>query len=133
MKNSISKIRHTGFIALSFVIMLLIGSCERFFEPEQGLIIESEDFFKDWSEYRAAEMGLYSLQQSLVDQLVILGELRGDLVEITNNADRDLIEIYNFQFLKSNKYVSPINFYKLIGACNNLSRQLKFDHPSLIV
>ncbi len=132
MRNSISKIRHTGFIALSFVIMLLIGSCERFFEPEQGLIIESEDFFKDWSEYRAAEMGLYSLQQSLVDQLVILGELRGDLVEITNNADRDLIEIYNFQFLKSNKYVSPINFYKLIGACNNLSRQLKFDHPEVL-
>ncbi len=126
------KANYPGFLSVILAGTLLLCSCEKFFEPDQGLIIDSEDFFKDFSEYRAAEMGLYSLQQSLVDQLVILGELRGDLVEVTPNADRDLIEIYNFQFLKSNKYVSPINFFRLIGECNNLSRQLKFDHPEVL-
>ena len=119
------------FFLKAILLVFFLGSCERLFDPEQGLIIESEEFFRDWSEYRAAEMGLYSLQQLLVDQLVVLGELRGDLVEITPNADRDLIEIYNFQFLKSNKYVSPINFYQLIGACNSLARQLESEHPEV--
>jgi len=121
-----------NYILKAILLVFLLGSCERFFEPDQGLIIESDQFFNDWSEYRAAEMGLYSLQQNLVDQLVILGELRGDLVEITPNADRDLIEIYNFQFLKSNQYVSPINFFKLIGACNSLARQLEIEHPEVL-
>ena len=120
------------FVLSTLLFLLVLNSCEEFFEPDQGLIIEKEDYFKDWSEYRSAEMGLYALQQQLVDQLVILGELRGDLVEITPNADRDLIEIYNFQFLRSNKYVSPINFYRLIGACNNLIRQLEFDHQEVL-
>ena len=120
-----------AFFLKLILLVLLLGSCERIFDPQQGLIIESEEYFRDWSEYRSAEMGLYALQQLLVDQLVILGELRGDLVEITPNADNDLIEIYNFQFLKSNKYVSPINFYKLIGACNSLARQLATAHPEV--
>ncbi|MCK4751756.1 MAG: RagB/SusD family nutrient uptake outer membrane protein, partial [Bacteroidales bacterium] len=121
-----------AFFLKLILLVLLLGSCERIFDPQQGLIIESEEYFRDWSEYRSAEMGLYALQQLLVDQLVILGELRGDLVEITPNADNDLIEIYNFQFLKSNKYVSPINFYKLIGACNSLARQLETAHPEVL-
>ena len=132
MKTLQYKIKKAGWIPLALSVILLFSSCEKFFEPEQDLIIETENLFKDWSEYRAAEMGLYSLQQTLVDQLVVLGELRGDLVEITDNADRDLVEIYNFQFLPDNKYVAPTNFYRLIGACNSLSRQLKFDHPEVL-
>jgi hypothetical protein len=115
-----------------FLAVLLLNSCEEFFNPNQELIIEKEDYFIDFSEYRSAEMGLYALQQKLVDQLVILGELRGDMVEITPNAESDLVEIYNFQFLKDNKYISPINFYRLISECNNLSRQLKAAHPEVM-
>lgn len=128
----IMKIINSLVVTEVLAVLLFLGACEKFYEPEQGLIIKKEDAFKDWSEYRAAEMGLYALQQSLVDQLVILGELRGDLVEITPNADRDLREIYNFQFQKSNKYIQPNNFYRLIGACNSLIRQLKFDHPEVL-
>jgi len=99
---------------------LFLYSCQKFFNPDLGIVIDESEYFKDWEEYRSAEMGLYALQQKLVEQIVVLGELRGDLLEITRNADRDLIEIYNFSFSPSNKYVSPVNFYKLIGACNKL-------------
>jgi hypothetical protein len=77
-------------------------------------------------------MGLYSLQQQLVDQIVILGELRGDLLEITPNADRDLIEVYNYQVTRENKFASPRNFYRLIGACNSLISKLESDHPEVL-
>ena len=58
-------------------------SCEKFLNPEQELNITEDKLFGDWYEYRSVEMGLYGLQQKLVEQLFILGELRGDLVNIT--------------------------------------------------
>ena len=116
---------------LIIIPFLVLVSCEDFLDPSQKLVVESEDFFKDWSEYRSAEMGLYALQQELVDQMIILGELRGDLMEITENADRDLKEVYNFQISKENRFASPINFYKLIAACNILLEKLETDHPEV--
>src|SRR4030042_1962245 len=121
-----------NFFNVILIFILFLNSCENFFEPEMGLIVEKEDYFKDWSEYRAAEMGLYSIQQKICEQIVVLGELRADLLEITPNADRDLIEIYNLQISKGNRYISPINFYKLIGACNSMIRQLESKHPEIL-
>src|SRR6056297_1408264 len=124
-------------IKLKYILILIlflgVVSCEDFLNPNQKLVIESDDFFGDWSEYRSAEMGMYALQQELVDQMIILGELRGDLMEITANADRDLQEVYNFQITKENKYASPINFYKLIAACNTLLEKLETDHSEVLV
>ena len=117
---------------LIMILFLGLVSCEDFLNPDQKLVIETEDFFKDWSEYRSAEMGMYALQQELVDQLFILGELRGDLMEITANADRDLKEVYNYQITKENKYASPLNFYKLIAACNTLLEKLETDHSEVL-
>lgn len=119
-------------IALIISFTLFISSCDEFFNPTQGLIISEEDYYVDWSEYRSVEMGLYALQQNLVNQLVILGELRADLMEITPNADRDLIEVYNYQITRNNKFASPQNFYKLIGACNSLINKLESEHPEVL-
>src|SRR4030042_3805903 len=82
---------------LVFILIITAIGCEKFYEPDLGMGIESDEFYTDASEYRAASMGLYGLQQELVEQLVVLGELRGDLLNITPNADADLIEINNFQ------------------------------------
>src|SRR6056297_742970 len=123
-------------IKLKYILILIlflgVVSCEDFLNPNQKLVIESDDFVGDLSEYRSAEMGMYALQQELVDQMIILGELRGDLMEITANADRDLQEVYNFQITKENKYASPINFYKLIASCNTLLEKLETDHSEVL-
>jgi len=120
---------------LCFFILIqlfILTSCEEFFEPDQDLVIEENDMFRDWSEYRSAEMGLYALQQNLVEQILILGELRGDLLKITENATPDLVEVHNFTISKENKYASPFGFYELIAACNNLGQQIKRDHPEVL-
>lgn len=117
---------------LSILAVLFLGSCEDFINPEQSLIVETSDNYDTWYEYRASEMGLYALQQDLVDQIIVLGELRGDLLKTTLNATPDLLEINNFNISKDNPYASPYGFYRLIGACNSLIRQIKFDHPELV-
>lgn len=121
-------------ISIFFFIaaLLLLGSCEKFFEPPQPLIVDESKYFNDWNEYRAAELGLYSIQQELVTQLVVLGELRADLLTVTENADRDLIEVNMNQINPGNKYASPLNFYRLIGACNRLGTRLEQEHPEVL-
>ena len=119
-------------VTIIIIIVMLLSSCEQFFNPDQELNITEDQLFDDWYEYRSAEMGLYGLQQKLVEQILILGELRGDLLTITPTANVDMVEISNFNVSKNNQYASPINFFKLISACNNFIRILEKEHPEVL-
>ena len=114
------------------ISLVFLPSCTDFLDPDQDLNVTQEQLFDDWYEYRSVAMGLYGLQQNLVEQLVVLGELRSDLLTVTQNADADLIEINNFQVSKTNKYANPTNFYKLISACNSFISVLKVKHPEVL-
>ncbi len=131
-KSNLKTIIRKEIVALFLLLAGILSSCEEFFHPDQDLIIKEDDFHKNWNEYRSAEMGLYSLQQQLVEQLVVLGELRGDLLEVTPSAGKDLLEVYNFSISPGNKYASPNNFYILIAATNNLIRKLESAHPEVL-
>ncbi len=117
--------------SLVFAMVLLLSSCKDFLNPEQELYITEDKLLNDWYEYRSLSMGMYGLQQELVEQLLVLGELRADLLTITPNADPDMVEIYNFNISKENKYASPDNFFKLIAASNNFIRLLEQEHPEV--
>ncbi len=124
----------SGLYAAILVILLVTfpTGCEKFFNPEQEIAITEDRLYNDWYEYRAVEMGLYSLQSDLAEQIMVLGELRADLLKITDQADADLIEVYNFNISRENPYASPANFFKLISACNNFIRVLEKNHPEVL-
>jgi hypothetical protein len=124
--------KYSVIISSLLFLSVMFTSCEKFFDPPQELDITEDMLFDDWYEYRSVEMGLYGLQQNLVEQLLILGELRGDLLTITENSDADMIEIYNFNVSRDNKWASPVNFFKLISACNNFIRVLEREHPEVL-
>lgn len=132
MKNMRKNLRYSVVIISTLMALMFISSCKDFLNPQQDLNIKKEQLFQNWYEYRAVGMGLYGLQQKLVEQLVVLGELRGDLLTVTPNADADLVEIYNFKATKTNKYANPTNFYKLISACNSFIVKLKEKHPEVM-
>lgn len=129
MRKINRNIQVWGFLA---VLLLSLNSCQEFLNPDQELHITEDQMFDDWYEYRSAEMGMYALQQQLVEQLFILGELRGDLVNITENATSDMIDVYNFNISNENEYASPTNFFKLIAATNNFISRLQNDHPEVL-
>ncbi len=126
------KIRSVIILLSVFLILGNLTSCEEFFSPDQDNKVSEEDLYNDWYEYRSTAMGLYGLQQELVEQLLVLGELRGDLLTVTENADVDLMEIYNFNISKENKYASPQNFFKLIAASNKFISILEREHPEVL-
>lgn len=126
------NLKYSVVIISVLISLISLPSCKDFLSPDQPLSVSQEKMFTDEYEYRSVSMGLYGLQQKLAEQIVVLGELRGDLMTVTPNADADLIEINNFQPSKNNKYASPINFYKLISACNSFIGVLKEKHPEVV-
>jgi hypothetical protein len=119
-------------LAVLILSVMIFSSCEDFFDPPQEIDITEDQLYDDWYEYRSIEMGLYAIQTKLVEQLVVLGELRGDLLEITKNADADMVEVYNFNISKENKYASPTTFFELISATNNFLNVLQTNHPEVL-
>jgi len=115
-----------------FATVILFSSCKDFLNPEQEINITEDKLYEDWYEYRSIEMGLYGLQSELVEQIVILGELRGDLLQTTENASADMVEVYNFNISKDNQYASPTKFFKLISASNKFIRKLQEEHPEVM-
>jgi hypothetical protein len=128
----LKNFKYTNLIVLTLTVVPLLSSCDELLNPEQDINVTKDQIFQDWYEYRSVAMGIYGLQQKLVEQIVILGELRGDLLTVTPNADADLIEIQNFQVSKINKYADPTNFFKLIAACNSIIGVLKEKHPEVL-
>lgn len=116
---------------LIVILMSFFTACEDFMNPEQELVLHEANIPADEVELRSASLGLYAIQQELVDQMIVLGELRGDLLKVTKNADTDLREVYNFQISPTNRYANPTNFYKLIAASNKILRILENKYPEL--
>jgi hypothetical protein len=120
-------------ILLHILILFVVTTgCQDFLNPDQGLALPESQVPKDEVELRSISLGLYSLQQDLVEQIVMLGELRADLLVVTKNTDPDLKEINSFQITESNRYASPSNFYKLIAASNKVIRILENLHPEVL-
>lgn len=66
-------------------------------------------------------LGIFQRMQAIADRTVVLGEIRGDLVKVTDNVSEDLRDLYNFDFANlssDNKFADPIDYYAVINNCN---------------
>lgn len=68
----------------------------------------------------AAVIGIYGKFMSLAKRYIILNELRADLLDYTDNADKYLRQISNHTVTSDNPYASPRPFYELIINCNDV-------------
>jgi len=65
-------------------------------------------------------VGLFNGLNKLADRYVLLGELRGELMDVSAKADPDLKEIYNFDISQNNQYNKIDDYYSVINNCNYL-------------
>lgn len=56
--------------------------------------------------------------QKLGDRYVLLGELRADLMKVTDEASIDMKEIYYFNMSPDNAYAEMKTYYSIINQCN---------------
>ena len=113
MKNITNII--IGLILVAFFTV----SCEDMLETDSDQFVLPEDHqLGALSDTVYSMMGIYTQLQELGDRYVLLGELRGDLMDITSGAGKDIKEIYNFEISSDNKYNKASDYYSVINSCN---------------
>lgn len=109
-----------GVLLLAATILGL-SSCSDMLDVKPADVLTEDQFYRDKFDADAAILGLYGKLFELAPQYVILNELRGDLMDVTSNADHFLREISNHEVVSSdNSWVDPTPFFSLINDCNNV-------------
>jgi phage tail protein X len=106
---------------VSLLLLLpLLFSCEDILDSKAGEVVEFENHYKNVYDADMAIWGLYGKLQHLAEQVVVLNELRADLMDITPNADNDLVELNNHTVSKGNRYAKVTPFYEVILNANDM-------------
>ena len=99
---------------------LLPGACKKVLDKQPVDTLAASQVYRNVYDADAAIVGLYGKLMGLAKQYVVLNELRGDLMEVTDNADGYLREINLHKVSADNPYANPRPFYALINDCNDV-------------
>lgn len=112
------------FSGLMLVTVLATG-CDTFLDVESDRLVFPDDHnLNSPNDTIYSIIGIFSKLEKLADRYVLLGELRGDLMRVTENANPDLREIYNFEISQDNPYNQIEDYYAVINNCNYLIRNI---------
>lgn len=115
MKNKII----TGICAIIICGLCSLTSCQDMLDIDSSNYIDTDDkHFDSANDTLYSVAGILKQVQQLGERYVILGELRGELMDVTENADMNLQEIANFTTTVNNPYVSTREYYAVINNCN---------------
>lgn len=81
--------------------------------------LEYDDHYKTTTDADNAVLGVYSSFMRMAGQMVVVNELRGDLMDLTDNSSVDLQEIDANQPSEGNVYADPTPYYNVILNCND--------------
>lgn len=111
----------------SFIIPCLVltatasmtASCEDMLTQDSDNVIYAEnEHLIDATDTLYSVTGIINKLQAIADRTVLLGELRGDLVDVTSATSSDLRDVALFNVKDSNEYNSPKDYYSVINNCN---------------
>ncbi len=100
-------------------IALFFSACDDFLNPDTNEILLEKDYVGDYTELYSGYMGLAASLQSVADNASFLEGLRGDLLEPTTNATREMWDVYNYADMDGNIFASPKGYYNVIINAND--------------
>jgi hypothetical protein len=114
---------------LSLVILLTVFAFPSCIDETPQEVVAYDDYYAGVDDADAAILGLYGQFMGLADQVVVLNELRADLMDVTDNATPELEEINHNTPGKNNSWANVSKFYAVIQSSNdilyNYDRMLK--------
>lgn len=123
------------FYTLLLLSISTFSGCSDYFEPNPDDILLGDDYIADINEFYSGYMGVASKMQKVADRGVLLSELRGDMLEPTENAPQELWEIYNYTNDNNNSYTNPSAYYDVIVNANDYIKKsidYKLANPNAI-
>lgn len=114
MKKSIISILFLGALmfATSCSDMFDIDSSRVRYEKYNTLDVTADSVY--------SVIGILHDLQQIADRYVILGEVRGDLVDVNELTKASLRNLSEFNFDADNEYLNIRDYYKVINGCNYL-------------
>ncbi|MGL5682405.1 MAG: RagB/SusD family nutrient uptake outer membrane protein [Marinifilaceae bacterium] len=114
------------FIASIMILFTMSGltSCEKFFDIQTEDFLPEEESYQTRDQIYSGMLGLYANLRTIIDDYIILSELRGDLLEPTVTAPDEYWDIYRYKSDMSNKAASPAPLYQLVLNCNDFLRHI---------
>lgn len=108
------------YIFISIILGIgAFSSCADFFEQESEDVLYAErEHLNNAVDTIYSVTGILQKLQALADRTILLGEVRGDLVSLTNQASSDLRDMANFNMGDDNMYNAPSDYYAVINNCN---------------
>ena len=114
-----------GLRTIPFIVCLLtmsavgLTSCEDFFNQESEYVIyEGDNALDNAADTIYSVIGVLNKLQAIADRTILLGEVRGDLVDVTDVTHADLRKVASFDIDADNKYNNPRDYYAIINNCN---------------
>lgn len=114
-----NSFRTISSIALAATALVGATSCQDFFETDSThVIFDGQEHIKNANDTIYSLVGVLNKLQAIADRTVLLGEVRGDLMDVTEATTSDLRDVAFFNIGSDNKYNSPRDYYAIINNCN---------------
>lgn len=107
------------YLFFAIVVAVSFSSCTDFFNPDTSEILLEKNYVGDYTELYSGYMGIAATVKDVADQASFLEGLRGDFLEPTPNAPREIWDVYNHQSLDGNSFASPKGYYNVIMNAND--------------
>lgn len=119
-QSGLSRLMSYGLgLMLLSCLALSLSSCSDFLDQDSDRVIFSDkDHLENADDTLYSVIGVVSKMQQLADRTVLLGEMRGDLVDVNTNTSADIRNLALFNINDSNAYNSPAEYYAVINNCN---------------
>jgi len=120
---------------IKYCLLVVLGatafsSCKKTFDLLPQAQLDASQMYRNVYDADAAIVGLYGKFTSLAERYIVLNELRGDMLEYTDNADEYLRQISTHSVTAENPYANPRPFYELIVNCNDVLRNFNSMHDA---
>jgi hypothetical protein len=120
---------------IKYCLLVVLGatafsSCKKTFDLLPQDQLDVSQMYRNVYDADAAIVGLYGKFTSLAERYIVLNELRGDMLEYTDNADEYLRQISTHSVTAENPYANPRPFYELIVNCNDVLKNFNSMHDA---
>jgi len=107
-----------------FISSIFLVSCNDMLGVDSKRLLTEQEYGHTPNDVLYSTFGVLSQMQKLADSYVLLGELRGDLLNVSETSDLSLREINDFAISPTNSYVNIKNYYAVINNCNYILQNL---------
>ena len=112
------KIKSCVAVLLAAFTLGLTTSCADMFDIDSNRVVINHEL-NSTADSVYTTLGVLQCMRKVADRYVLLGEVRGDMVEINEESTKtSLRNLANFNFDADNEYLNVRDYYAIINNCN---------------